>query len=606
MPQRLFAILLAVFCYQPAITFANLENHPSPYLRLHANDPVQWQSWGDDVIREAQNSGKLIYLSIGYFSCHWCHVMQKESYQDKAIGDYLNEHYISVKVDRELRPELDRRMMAFVEAVRGSAGWPLNVFLTPQGYPVTGFSYLPKDQFLSVLGQLRDQWSTRQQEIAPAAKSYFEQTEQVEAQSTLVNLPATHFDKMVDALVAQSMGIADELQGGFGDTTKFPSYPQMQALIKAISYNKQIDPDVSAFVQLTLDNMAKRHLQDAINYGFFRYTTDPEWETPHYEKMLYDNAQLAYLYLDAASLWGRDDYLQVGLQTLEFLEMGMKSAAGGYVSSISAVDENNNEGAGYLWQRNEVEKVLTREEIKLLESKQLLPEDDRSFQFYGLQDIPYKPRETIRKKLMAFPKAVMPADEKRLASWNALVMLALLKAESQSDNPVYEQRLKSLYKVFMNDFIQGDRVLRFAGQKGAAESTLEDYAYISLALAQYGLQFDDEKALKKARQLVEKAFDVFYQDGKWKPVTQTLVPGNNGSWLIQDGVLDAPSTVLLQGALLIPGLSSGHKALTNELISRMTRDMLDIPYYYASTIMLRKQQLTSNQSSARTAAVKQE
>ncbi len=579
----------------------DMKDHPSPYLRLHADDSVDWQVWGKAVLDRAKAENKLVFLSIGYFSCHWCHVMQKESYQDKQIGERLNEHFIAVKVDRELRPELDRRMIRFVEAVRGQAGWPLNVFITPDGYPVTGFTYLPRDSFYDVLSQLQQEWQQRHGEIKAAAREYFEQTETDEQRSALVTLPDEHFDKVMDAFISQAMMMADELQGGFGSTTKFPSYPQINVLLQLIESDPDIDSDLLHFVRLTLDVMASRHLMDHVNNGFFRYVTDPDWQTPHFEKMLYDNAQLAALYFDAERIWPKQGYADIGLRTIEFMSDFLEDEDGGFNASLSAVDEQNVEGAAYYWTLSELEQVLNDRELETLKKQGAVPADSsQSFQIKPLIGLGSSAQQVdtnraVLNKLRDAQKPWMPVDNKRLASWNALVLKALLKAEAFSEDEKMAQKSDRLYRYIINNFIDNEKVIRFAGQSQAAETTLADYAQVAHALQAYANARNDKQAEKMAQLLVKQAFSSYYRNGRWIQNTNSLIPGDMGEWILTDRVLQSPVSVLLETVFITTEPDPVIKKQAATLLTRLTRDLLEVPYHYGSAIMLRKKYHPSTQ-----------
>ncbi len=594
------AMLSLLFFSSTLIADSELQDHPSPYLSMHANDPVDWRLWGKEILRQAKEENKLIFLSIGYFSCHWCHVMQRESYSDKNVGKYLNENYIPVKVDRELRPELDRRMISFVEAVRGRAGWPLNVFITPDGYPITGFTYLPKQDFKNVIQRLNAQWVEKHVEYSSIAKSFFLQTERQSVSAEVVPFAETDIDSLVKAYVGQAMMIADELQGGFGDTTKFPSYPQLNALMKAVTLMPDLDVDITKFIQLTLDTMASRHLMDHINNGFYRYSTDPEWDIPHFEKMLYDNAQLASLYLDADEIWPDRGYAQIGQRTIEFMVSDLGSSDGGFNASLSAVDTSNIEGGAYLWSSKELKTLLTEEQFQYLKHVWDISGDDRSdIQSGPLNgigaDIKKKSiNQAILNKLLGVKKATMPVDDKKLASWNALVLKALVKAQKLSGDLIDKKRADDQYSYILKNFLDTDfksnyQINRFAGQAGSAETTLEDYAHLAHALQLYSIQNNHSPAKLIAIQLVEEAFRRFYQSGYWVQNRESLIPGDKGSILIQDAVLESPLTILLETVLLLEEASPELKAKAKRLMKIWTKDVLDIPYYYGSGIMLSKQ-----------------
>jgi len=578
----------------------SLKDNPSPYLAMHGNDPVQWLSWGPDVLERAQREGKLVYLSIGYFSCRWCHVMQRETYSDEAVGAFLNKYFIPVKVDRELRPELDRRMIRFVEAVHGQAGWPLNVFITPDGYPVTGFTYLPRDNFYQVLQKLQKEWLGRSDEISKVAKQYFEQAESSESRSSLVNVSPQNRDKLTDFFIAQAMSTADELQGGFGETTKFPSYPQLNALMKLAAHDKSIDPDVVQFIQLTLDNMASKHLMDHINDGFFRYSTDPDWQTPHYEKMLYDNAQLASLYLDADTIWPGRGYAQTGLRTLDFMRRFLLDKDGGYNGSLSAVDENNQEGGGYLWTKQQLQQALDdKEYAHLVKIWHLDDIQQASFPVGPLTGIGSDTTEPalnrrILQKLRKVKKRRMPVDSKRLASWNALVLSALVKAQAFDPGEQRKRQMDELYQYIVQNFIQRSeqgelQVIRFSGQVQSAETTLEDYANLAAAIQSYAQLNHNSSAQQLAQQLVRQALAKYFRNGRWFQNNASLIPGDQGDYIIQDGVLQSPSSVLLQTLNAMPQVDDKLRQQAQQLFLRLTKDVLDTPYYYASGILLAHQ-----------------
>ncbi len=583
-----------------AISVANaagdspLKNHPSPYLAMHADDPVAWRLWGPEVLKEAKRDNKLIFLSLGYFSCHWCHVMQRESYSDPEVGKVMNAGFIPVKVDRELRPELDRRMIRFVEAVRGQAGWPLNVFLTPDGYPVTGFTYLPRNDFLKVLRSLDAQWKERHAEISTIARQYFEQTEAEASGAELVDLPDRNFDKLVDALMSQAMLAGDELQGGFGDGSKFPTYPQLSALLRLAASRPQGAAELRDFLSLTLDAMASRHLMDHVHDGFFRYTTDPDWQTPHFEKMLYDNAQLAMLYLQAERLFPGRGYADIARRTLAFMDRQLGDRNTGlYASSLSAVDENDIEGGAYWWTLPELKSLLEPDEYEhLLKIWKLDPQRSEAFlalPLIGIDADDSKPElnRLIRERLRRVPKPVMPVDVKQLASWNALALRARVAA-AEAGGEAERRQARALYRAIRERFLEGDDVSRFAGAHEVAETTLEDYAQMAAALAAYGRVLDDAEAGARALGLAARAFERYYRDGSWFQDDRTLIPGDPGMAVIPDEVLQSPVPLLIEVILQAKNPPPALRRQARELLRRLTRDMLDLPFYHATAIMLRQ------------------
>ncbi len=593
LPIALFLLLTAAVA--SAAADSPLRNHPSPYLAMHADDPVAWQLWGPEVLEEAKRDNKLIFMSLGYFSCHWCHVMQRESFADPEVGKVMSAGFVAVKVDRELRPELDRRMIRFVEAVRGQAGWPLNVFLTPEGYPVTGFTYLPRDDFLKVLRSLDAQWKERHAEISAMARQYFVQTEAKAAGAELVDLPDRNFDKLVVALMSQGMLAGDELQGGFGDGNKFPSYPQMAALLRLHESRPKDTEELKELLLLTLDVMASRHLMDHVNDGFFRYTTDPDWQTPHFEKMLYDNAQLAMLYLQAEALFPGRGYADIAHRTLAFMDRQLGDAKTGlYASSLSAVDVDNVEGGAYWWTLPELKSLLDPEAYgHLLNIWELDPQHSEPFLALPLVGIGAddngKPElnRRIRERLRQAPKPVMPVDGKQLASWNALALRAWVAA-AEAGGEAERRRTRSLYRAVSQRFLDGDDVSRFAGAREVAETTLEDYAQMASALAAYGRVFGDAEAEARALRLAARAFERYYRDGNWFQDDRTLIPGDPGMAVIPDEVLQSPVPLLVEVILEAKNPPAALQQQARELLRRLTRDVLDLPFYHATAIMLRQ------------------
>ncbi len=565
-----------------------LSGHPSPYLAMHAEDPVDWNSWQADVFKNARASKRLVLVSIGYFSCHWCHVMQRESYQDEGIAEILNERYIAVKVDRELDPDLDRRLIDFVEKIRGAAGWPLNVFLTPEGYPVTGFTYLPRDDFARVLQQLDKEWQQNQAALSEAANHFF-QTQMQEGENQSLLAPQLRSEDLIDAFVSQTMQIADELQGGIGNTSKFPNVPQIDALLDVVVHDKDLDEDVADFIRLTLHMMAAKNLQDHVNGGFFRYTTDPDWQTPHFEKMLYDNAQLASLYLKAHRLWNDQGYADIAARTLDFVESNLKHPQGGYMSSLSAVDDDNKEGGAYFWTREQLASLLSSNQLEHLKQLWLTESMPGEFLIEPLigpgATGEFAKNRLILQKLQSRKIAGMPADDKRLASWNAMMLNALTEAADIDSR--YAERARALFINMQDNFYRDGSLIRFAGNADIADAVFEDYAQVARAFYNFGRKFDNDEAIQIATLLSERAHSKFLKDGRWQQKAQPLIPIAQGKWIIPDLVFYSPMTLWLEVALKIPGLKPEVRQSATTMLQRATREMLDSPYYYGSFIMLR-------------------
>ena len=339
----------------------------SPYLLQHAHNPVDWFAWNQEAFEKARRENKPIFLSIGYSTCHWCHVMERESFEDEKIGAYLNEHFVSIKVDREERPDVDKIYMTFVQSTTGSGGWPMNVFLTPELKPFYGGTYFPPEakhgrpSFLQLLEHIHQLWETRREDLNVSATEIHSRMEQMaEAEPGDASLA------LVPEVVRQA-GLRfkesyDPRNGGFGSAPKFPQPSQPQFLLR---YAKRFhDDEATRMVLHTCDKMAAGGIHDQLGGGFSRYSVDAEWLVPHFEKMLYDNAQLTQLYLDAYLVSGDARHADVARDILDYVLRDMTHPDGGFYSAEDA-DSEGIEGKFYCWTREELSKLLTPEEFNV-------------------------------------------------------------------------------------------------------------------------------------------------------------------------------------------------------------------------------------------------
>ncbi len=343
-----------------------LAREKSPYLLQHAHNPVNWFAWGDEAFAKAKAENEPIFLSVGYSTCHWCHVMERESFEDEKVGKFLNEHFVSIKVDREERPDVDKIYMTFVQSTTGGGGWPLNVFLTPDRKPFFGGTYFPPDDrygrgsFLSVLQQIVNVWRERGAEVAASADEIHARLELVTAHSNTTNaILTTEAVRRAGLMFKEAY---DPQNGGFGSAPKFPQ-PSMPALL--LRYAKRFnDGGAKQMVLNTCDKMASGGIHDQLGGGFARYSVDAQWLVPHFEKMLYDNAQLAQLYLDAYLVSGDARYADVVRDILDYVLRDMTHPDGGFYSAEDA-DSEGHEGKYYCWTHDELSKLLSPEEFNV-------------------------------------------------------------------------------------------------------------------------------------------------------------------------------------------------------------------------------------------------
>ncbi len=344
----------------------HLAREKSPYLLQHAHNPVDWFAWNDEAFTKARAENKPILLSIGYSTCHWCHVMERESFEDENIGNFLNEHFVSIKVDREERPDVDKIYMTFVQSTTGAGGWPLNVFLTPERKPFFGGTYFPPDarygrpSFLQLLRQIAALWQEQKDEIVASADEIHARLESAMANSAGANSSLTA-DVLKNAGDVFKAGY-DSIHGGFGDAPKFPQ-PAIPSFVLRCA-RRFNDDEAVKMVLSTCDKMAAGGIHDQLGGGFARYAVDAEWLVPHFEKMLYDNAQLAQLYLDAFLVSGGARHADVVRDILDYVLRDMTHPGGGFFSAEDA-DSEGHEGKFYCWTQDELSRLLTVDEFNV-------------------------------------------------------------------------------------------------------------------------------------------------------------------------------------------------------------------------------------------------
>jgi len=574
-----------------------LVDHGSAYLAMHGEDPVRWQQWNADTVALAKKQNKLLYVSSGYFSCHWCHVMQRESYQNDRIAALLNEHFIPVKVDRELNPALDDRLIDFVERTQGYAGWPLNVFITPEGYPLVGMVYQPAQEFQQILTRIRDEWQADAAELRTLAR---DTTAQLNRHAPLArDVSAAELrNKFLEA----SLERADELQGGFGSQNKFPSVPQLNALL---TIHQQDRPEaLGDFLNITLQSMAQQGLYDHLAGGFFRYTVDPGWQVPHFEKMLYDNALLASFYLRAARILGDPAYRRVGLETLAFMRRDFQRDNGGMLSSFSAIDDQGIEGGYYLWGEAELEQLLSDAEFDVARRVWGVsgpPDMEHGHHLHiassteAVAEVRQQPVEQIEQTLARSRaklweqrrQRTLPADTKQIAAWNGLALSAFVAGARE--DPGLKPAAVALQGFIIDKLWDGAQLRRaHGGQQLLGRVGLEDYAYIAQGLLDYARYRNDAATLNVAGDIIHRAWEDFFSPEGWLLQRRPLLKYGARQSVLADGPMPSPSAVLMQATRTLleqrpdPALD---KSLQLALELREA-PMLESPFWYAGHIML--------------------
>lgn len=516
-----------------------LASENSPYLLQHAENPVDWYPWGEEALEKARREDKPIFLSIGYAACHWCHVMAHESFEDEGTAAILNQYFVSIKVDREERPDLDNIYMSAVTAITGQGGWPLSVFLTPEGKPFFGGTYFPPVRrynmpaFREILLTIARLWREDRQQLTQSAQEVTHRLMemQISVQGSQALNPA-YLDQAAFRL-AQTY---DWKYGGWGKAPKFPQPMAIEFLLGRAARGDRLAMDIALHA---LDTMAKGGMYDVIGGGFARYSTDNEWLIPHFEKMLYDNAQLARVYLHAYLLSGRQHYRRICCETLDFMlrELALHQGANsrGFYSSLDA-DSEGEEGKFYLWEMGEIRSILKMFQPDIPALKDRSVDWIKFFvQAYGIQpngnfdgktvlqrkmddaalarnyaletnEIPELMKQMHERLYEARAKRVWPGlDDKVLTAWNALALIAFAEAGRYLRRQDYTQTARATANFLLAE-LQVNGELRRSWRNGNARhpAYLEDVAGLALGLIALYQSDPDVRWFEAAVQLVEE------------------------------------------------------------------------------------------------------
>ena len=496
-----------------------LINEKSPYLQEHAFNPVEWRPWGDEALRKAKNDGKPIFLSIGYSTCHWCHQLARESFEDETIAAIINKNFIPIKVDREERPELDAYYMKAVQAMTGGGGWPLSVFLTPDLKPFYGGTYFPPEprygmpSFRQVLEFVVKVWKDKKSETVENAEQVAKAISDGISRTGRSELPRRLLDDGYAALVSSF----DPEHGGFGGSPKFP-LPLSSAYLLRYHHRTERELALRSAIK-TLDQMMAGGIRDHVGGGFHRYSTDRMWLIPHFEKMLYDNAQLAKLYTEAYQVTGKQEYATTARETLTWMLGEMRDEDGGFYSAQDA-DTKEGEGIYYTWTPREVQKVLKEmDAAKFCETFGVTNNgnyEGRSIlhRTTAVSDGSVDERAIAQWKSKLYcerTKRPRPAiDTKVLTSWNGLAISALAFAGTVMKNDEYSAAAEETAEFILKRSVRSGRLLRrFAGGEAAFEGTLEDYAFFVQGLLDLFEATAKPKWLEEALRLTDLMISEF-------------------------------------------------------------------------------------------------
>ena len=499
----------------------------SPYLLQHANNPVEWYAWGEEAFEKAKLEDKPIFLSIGYSTCHWCHVMAHESFEDPYVAKLLNEAFISIKVDREERPDIDKIYMTVCQLMTGSGGWPLTIIMTPDKKPFFAGTYFPKESrfgrtgLVDLIKRVKDLWSNERKQLVESSEKITFALQDASTESPGGSLT----DKVLKTAYSQLSGRYDSKNGGFGTAPKFPTPHNLLFLLRY--WKRSADKEALNMVEKTLKSMRMGGIYDHIGFGFHRYSTDPNWLVPHFEKMLYDQALLTLAYLEAYQATGIEEFATTAREILAYVLRDMTSQEGAFFSAEDA-DSEGEEGKFYVWSKKEIEEILGVEDAEgfsksynVNEDGNFLDEATRRKTEKNILHLTSSLAETqnnhiksLRDKLYeAREKRVRPhKDDKVLTDWNGLMIAAFAKAGYIFNDPKYIQIAKKAVTFIFDQMMDSEGRLLHRYREGGADilAFVDDYAFLIWGLINLYESSFETQYLEKAIMLTEEQLKLFW------------------------------------------------------------------------------------------------
>ena len=504
-----------------------LIDESSPYLQQHAHNPVDWYPWGEEALQKAKKEDKPILVSIGYSACHWCHVMEHESFEDDSIAAIMNKYFVCIKVDREERPDVDQIYMDAVQAMGIHGGWPLNVFLTPEQKPFYGGTYFPPEQWTKILEGVAKTYVDNREKIESSAEQFYQSLSISEIEKYgLKNTSSTFDSKLLEQMYEQMASSFDRKKGGMNRAPKFPMPSNWRFLLryhKATNNQKALDQVVR-----TLDQMAYGGIYDQIMGGFARYSTDADWFAPHFEKMLYDNGQLVSLYSEAYTISNKALYKAIVYQTIDWLEAEMTSPEGGFYAALDA-DSEGKEGKYYVWTQEEL-AIILKKDAALIEKYYNTSihgnwEEEQNILYRNMSDEAFAKKHDLslfdlQKKVSDVhkqlneerAKRIRPGlDNKILSGWNGIMICGLVDAYNAFGEERFLKIALKNARFIEANMRNGQALYRNFNQgKASISAYLEDYAWMIQAYTTLYQATFDEQWLHKAEALTKYVLDNFF------------------------------------------------------------------------------------------------
>jgi uncharacterized protein len=539
----------------------------SPYLLQHANNPVHWKAWNENSLALAKNQNKLILISIGYSACHWCHVMEHESFEDEEVAKVMNAHFVNIKIDREERPDIDAVYMRAVQIMTGHGGWPMNVVALPDGRPIWGGTYFRKNDWINSLEKLQELYTQNPETILDYAKKLHDGLQTLSI--VPINNSQSNFDfEILEALVAKWQKSFDWEFGGMARAPKF-MMPTNYEFLMRYGYQTK-NKNLLEFVDLTLTKMAYGGLFDTVDGGFSRYSVDMKWHVPHFEKMLYDNGQLVSLYANAYKLTGSKLYKEVIEKTLNFVEKEWLTSDGSFYSALDADSLNATnhleEGAFYVWTKSELQAILQEDfelfsivfninEFGFREHNNYVLIQNQSldqialYQNIALESLEQKKKYWENLLYIEREKRSKPRlDDKCLTSWNAIMLKGFVEAHKAIGNSNYlEIALQNAQFIIKNLWsAEGNLFRTYKNGKASINGYLEDYVHVIDAFITLYEATLDENWLQNAKQMTDYCFDFFYNE---KTQFFSFTSKNDSALItphfeVEDNVIPAANSVM--------------------------------------------------------------
>lgn len=537
----------------------------SPYLLQHAHNPVNWYEWNSESLAKAKAENKLIIVSIGYSACHWCHVMERESFENEKVAEVMNKHFVCIKVDREERPDIDQIYMLAVQLMNGNGGWPLNAICLPDQRPIYGGTYFRKDDWINILEHVASLWQNEPAKALDYAKRLTEginEAEKIDSLKQDIEFTQEHLEEIVKPWINHF----DITHGGYNRAPKFP-LPNNWLFLMRYSYLASNQSTFTATTH-TLDQMAMGGIYDQIGGGFARYSVDGEWHVPHFEKMLYDNAQLISLYAEAYQSVKYEPFKKVAEETINWILTEMQDESGLFYAALDA-DSEGVEGKFYVWDKEEFEAVLGNDASLMLDYYNVIDkgnweeeetnvlrrlQDDEDFlakRGISEEELQYQISQAKKTLLGARSKRIRPGlDDKCLTAWNAMTIKALAEASQIFDSPTYIEKASKAMRFILENMIATDGGLyrNYKNGKVSINGFLDDYAFVIDALITlYEADFDEEWLLE-AQSLTNYVIKHFLDETN----EMLFYTSNNGEELIarkhevMDNVIPSANSVMAQ------------------------------------------------------------